>query len=50
MSDAYIIDAARSPTGKKGGSLENVHAADLGAHVIKALVPLARQEKIAHIF
>ena len=38
MAEAYIIDAARSPTGRRRGSLENVHAADLGAHVIKALV------------
>ena len=38
MTEAYIIDAVRSPTGKRGGSLKDVHAADLGAHVITALV------------
>ena len=38
MAEAYIVDAARSPTGRRGGSLAQVHAADLGAHVIKALV------------
>ena len=38
MAEAYIIDAARSPTGKRRGSLQDVHPADLGAHVIKALV------------
>ncbi|MCZ6666795.1 MAG: acetyl-CoA C-acetyltransferase, partial [Gammaproteobacteria bacterium] len=38
MAEAYIIDATRSPTGKCRGSLQDVHAADLGAHVIKALV------------
>lgn len=38
MAEAYIIDAARSPTGKRRGSLQNVHPADLGAHVIRALV------------
>jgi acetyl-CoA C-acetyltransferase len=38
MAEAYIIDAARSPTGKNRGSLKEVHAADLGAHVIQALV------------
>ena len=38
MAEAFIIDAARSPTGKRNGSLAEVHAADLGAHVIKALV------------
>jgi acetyl-CoA C-acetyltransferase len=38
MTDAYIIDAVRSPVGRKKGSLAAVHGADLGAHVIKALV------------
>ena len=38
MPEAYIIDAVRSPTGKRKGSLAEVHAADLGAHVIRAIV------------
>ncbi len=38
MAEAYIIDAARSPTGKRRGTLQDVHPADLGAHVIKAIV------------
>lgn len=38
MAEAYIVDALRSPTGKRGGSLASVHGADLGAHVIRALV------------
>mgnify|MGYP001233147673 CR=1 FL=1 len=38
MAEAYIIDAARSPTGRRRGTLQDVHPADLGAHVIKALV------------
>jgi acetyl-CoA C-acetyltransferase len=38
MNNAYIIDAVRTPVGKKKGSLAGVHAADLGAHVIKALI------------
>ena len=37
-AQAYIVDALRSPTGKRKGSLAAVHGADLGAHVIKALV------------
>ena len=37
-AQAYIVDALRSPTGKRTGSLAAVHGADLGAHVIKALV------------
>ncbi|CAM4099898.1 MULTISPECIES: acetyl-CoA C-acetyltransferase [Tsukamurella] len=35
---AYIIDAVRTPTGKRGGSLAGVHSADLGAHVLRATV------------
>lgn len=38
MAEAYIVDAVRSPTGRRKGSLADVHAADLGAHVIKAIV------------
>ena len=33
MNTAYIIDAVRTPVGKKKGSLAGVHPADLGAHV-----------------
>ena len=38
MAEAYIVDALRTPTGKRKGSLSHMHGADLGAHVIKALV------------
>ena len=38
MPQAYIVDALRSPTGKRNGGLAHVHAIDLGAHVLKALV------------
>lgn len=38
MPEAYIIDAVRTPIGRKKGSLAHVHPADLGAHPIKALV------------
>jgi len=38
MAEAYIIDAVRTPIGRKKGSLAAVHPADLGAHPIKALV------------
>jgi acetyl-CoA C-acetyltransferase len=37
-NEAYIIGAVRSPTGKKKGTLAGVHAADLGAHAINALM------------
>jgi acetyl-CoA C-acetyltransferase len=38
MAEAYIIDAVRSPVGRRGGGLSQVHPADLGAHSIRALV------------
>ncbi len=38
MSEAYIVDAIRTPTGKKGGGLSQVHPADLGAHVISGVL------------
>jgi acetyl-CoA C-acetyltransferase len=38
VSEAYIIDAVRTPVGKRGGSLAAMHSADLGAHVLKELV------------
>jgi acetyl-CoA C-acetyltransferase len=38
MPEAYIVDAVRTPVGKRGGGLSQVHPADLGAHAIKALV------------
>jgi acetyl-CoA C-acetyltransferase len=38
MSEAYIVDAVRTPVGKRGGGLAHVHPADLGAHSLRALV------------
>lgn len=38
MAEAYIVDAVRSPVGRRGGALADVHPADLGAHSITALV------------
>jgi acetyl-CoA C-acetyltransferase len=38
MAEAYIIDAVRTPVGKRNGGLAKVHSADLGAHVLKALM------------
>jgi acetyl-CoA C-acetyltransferase len=37
-TEAYIVGAVRTPTGKKKGTLAGVHAADLGAHAIHALI------------
>src|SRR5262245_37702712 len=38
MPEAYIIDTVRTPVGKRGGGLSQVHPADLGGHTLKALV------------
>ncbi|MBK6011962.1 thiolase family protein [Streptomyces sp. MBT53] len=38
MPEAVIVDAVRTPIGKRNGSLAAVHAADLSAHVLTALV------------
>ncbi|OKK08423.1 acetyl-CoA acetyltransferase [Streptomyces sp. CB03234] len=38
MGEAYIVEAVRTPVGRRGGGLGAAHPADLGAHVLKALV------------
>ena len=38
MNEAYIVDAVRTPVGKRGGGLSGVHPADLGAAAITALM------------
>src|SRR3712207_2237171 len=38
MRDAVICAAVRTPVGKRGGGLSGVHAADLSATVLTALV------------
>jgi acetyl-CoA C-acetyltransferase len=38
MPEAFVVDAVRSPVGKRNGSLAQVHPADLGAHSIRALM------------
>ncbi|MGI8493174.1 MAG: acetyl-CoA C-acetyltransferase [Acidimicrobiales bacterium] len=38
MNEAYIVDAVRTPVGKRGGGLSGVHPADLGAAVLSALI------------
>ena len=38
MPEAYIVDAVRTPVGRKKDSLAAMHPADLGAHPIKALL------------
>jgi acetyl-CoA C-acetyltransferase len=38
MPEAYIVEAVRTPVGKKNGGLAGAHPADLGAHVLAELV------------
>jgi acetyl-CoA C-acetyltransferase len=38
MAEAYIIDAVRTPVGKRGGGLSHVHPADLGAFPLLQLM------------
>src|SRR4051812_26408764 len=36
--EAFIVEAVRTPVGRRNGGLKDVHPADLGAHSIKALL------------
>ena len=38
MAEAYIVEALRTPGGKRGGALRDWHPVDLGAAVLNALV------------
>jgi acetyl-CoA C-acetyltransferase len=38
MAEAYIIDTVRTPVGRRGGSLSQVHPADLGAASLNELM------------
>ncbi|MGW6291343.1 acetyl-CoA C-acetyltransferase [Streptomyces sp. NPDC055058] len=38
MAEVYIVEAVRTPVGRRGGALAAVHPADLGAHVLTALM------------
>jgi acetyl-CoA C-acetyltransferase len=47
MPEAFIIDAVRTPVTRRGASLSAVHPADLGAHVIAALLARAQADPAA---
>ena len=38
MPEAYIVEAVRTPVGRRNGALAGVHSADLGGHVLSALM------------
>lgn len=44
MRDAVIVDAVRTPVGKRNGALAEVHPVDLSAHVLTALVERTQVE------
>ncbi len=37
MRDAVIVEAVRTPVGKRNGALSGVHPADLSAHVLTSI-------------
>jgi acetyl-CoA acetyltransferase len=42
VTEAYVIDALRTPIGRYGGALANARPDDLAAHVIRAAVDRSR--------
>src|SRR6266540_2097182 len=38
MREAVIVDAVRTPVGRRGGGFANLHAVDLGAASLRALI------------
>jgi len=44
MGDAYIVAAARTAGGKRGGKLKDWHPVDMGAEVINALLDRSKAD------
>jgi acetyl-CoA acetyltransferase family protein len=42
MQEAVIVEAVRTPIGKRNGALKDIHAVDLLAHVLRALIERTR--------
>ena len=47
MNQAYIVDAVRTPVGRRNGSLAEMHPADLGAVPIKELLARTQVDPMA---
>jgi acetyl-CoA C-acetyltransferase len=47
MAEAFLVDAVRTPVGRRGGGLAGAHPADLGGHVIRALLTRADLDPLA---
>ena len=41
MPNAVIVDAIRTPLGRRNGKLKDVHPVDLSAHVLRTRCPAA---------
>ena len=46
MRDAVIVEAVRTPVGKRNGGLSGIHPTDLSAHVLESLVARAGLDPI----
>jgi acetyl-CoA C-acetyltransferase len=38
VAEAFLVEAVRTPVGRRGGGLADAHPADLGAHVLRELI------------
>lgn len=47
MAQAVIVEAVRSPIGKRNGALAGMHPADLSAQVLNALIMRAGIEPVS---
>ena len=45
--EAFIVEAVRTPVGRRNGGLKDVHPADLGAHSMRALLQRADLDPMA---
>jgi acetyl-CoA C-acetyltransferase len=47
VAEAFVVGAVRTPVTRRGGALSGIHPADLGAHVIHALLDRAGADPLA---
>jgi acetyl-CoA C-acetyltransferase len=47
MAEAFLVEAVRTPVGRRGGGLAGAHPADLGGHVIRALLDRTGADPLA---
>jgi acetyl-CoA C-acetyltransferase len=47
VAEAFLVDAVRTPVGRRNGGLASAHPADLGAHVISALLARTGADPLA---